>query len=355
MKKWLFFILLLAFLFAFNNALFAQAVFERLSENAPKLAILLLGYHNKNDNLDVVGVGSASLYGVPVSTNPQSPLIGCIVTAKHNLQNKQTKAMFDGILLKLNMPSTSDPRYLKIPLKHNNPKNYWVSDQDLDLAAIPIPPEMIEGADLITFREDQIVTPNSAHERKITAGLIAQAICIQPDYLAPLDFLIPEVIPIVRIGHLSRIGFYEHQKGTNTIRPHVVDIHSSPGNSGATVVLYVPVENELKSTPMFLGIIQGFKEEQDAYVPYQAPITNVGTETSLTLLSASKRTKTKVAIALKTLANPNLSYVIPVYELSTLRNATTFQEAVNFMGNNKNLYEIFNTLPMVQKPIQSGK
>jgi hypothetical protein len=133
------------------------------------------------------------------------------------------------------------------------------------------------------------------------------------------------------------------------VRPHLVDIHSSPGNSGATVVVNVPKPDGSVAEPMFLGVIQGFKEEADSYLPYSAPITNAVTETTLNLVSSDGHTN-QVAVAIKTPANPNLSLVTPVHELATILSAPRFAAACMLMGSNKSRYRLMDST-QVQKAI----
>lgn len=132
---------------------------------------------------------------------------------------------------------------------------------------IPLPPEVIDGADVRTFREDQIVTPAAVNDAGIAPGLLTEVICLQPEYFEfPLDFTRPETRPIVRLGHLSRLGFYQDSTGVQ-IRPHVIDVHGSPGNSGAAVIVFVPRKDHTVADPMFLGSVGNFREEVGSYTP----------------------------------------------------------------------------------------
>jgi hypothetical protein len=147
------------------------------------------------------------------------------ITAKHCLSNKETGKLFDGLLMKMGMPNGAKPRYVKIPLKHDDPKNYWTSPSGLDLAAIPLPSGLLAGSDGATFKEDQIVTPQNTTALNIVPGLIVEMVCVQPEYEDPIDFAMPETLPTTRYGHLSRLGFIQFENQT-FIRPHVVDIHN---------------------------------------------------------------------------------------------------------------------------------
>ena len=245
-------------------------------------SVLLLGYHG---NLNVEGLGSASLYRTPVTTNTG---ITCVITAKHNLTNKETGQLFDGLLLKINMPHNAKPRYVKVPPNTTVRRIIGLHRAGWILVAIPLPPRVLEGIDFGTFSEDQIVTPTSAEETDVVPGLVVQMFCIQFEYENPIDFMMPETFPTTRYGHLSRLGFYKHDNDID-VRSHVIDLHSSPGNSGATVEVLVPRKDGIVTIPMFLGIVQGFSEESGSYVPYQAPITNSAVHpTSITLRTRSK-------------------------------------------------------------------
>ena len=134
MKKLLSYLMLC---FAIITLCHAQSIYERIPNNGQKLAVLLLGCHGKN----IKGFGSASLFFAPISTNKEAAKIICAVTALHNLKDKETGEMFDSLCLKISMPPEAKPRYLKLPLKHDSPKNYWVSPSGLDLAVIPFTSE----------------------------------------------------------------------------------------------------------------------------------------------------------------------------------------------------------------------
>jgi hypothetical protein len=176
--------------------------------------------------------------------------------------------------------------------------------------------------------------------------MIVESFCLQPEFLDANDFLGPEVIPTSRIGHLSRLGFYRLSTGTPLIRSHVIDLHSSPGNSGATVLLIVPRKDHSIADYFFLGIVQGFNEELGSYSDYRAPLTNIPSNiTSLRLISANGNTTNVVAISKKTIANPNLTFVTPVHELISLRDSPTFMQAAQYMGAHRDKYEIVTVRP----------
>ena len=323
-------------------SVYGQGIFERFPFRPEKSSTLLLGY---SGDLEIKGLGSGSLYFVPLDTNAQQRIVS-IVTAEHNLRDKSTGIPFTGIIVKINAGEGSKPIYIKVPLKHDEPRNYWKSPSGFDLALIPLPPQLITAADVQSFTEDQLVTPESAKEYDVSSGLIVQALCIQPEYLDALDFLMPHTLPALRVGHLSRLGFYRMADGIQTIRPHVVDIHSSPGNSGATVLVLAPASDHSNTKPMFLGIIQGFPEETGSYLPFNAPVTNTSTETVNFLLVNADTSKTnQVALALKTIANPDLSTVIPVHELAGIRASQEYLTAVMIMAQNQSLYERYDAFP----------
>jgi hypothetical protein len=320
-------------------------MYERFPNKPEQFSVLLFGY---SGNLKIEQFGSASLYTTPVSTNGQG--IVCLITAKHNLSNLHTGKTFDGLLAKISMPHGSKPKYLKIRLKHDFPKNYWESPSGLDLVAIPIPAGLIQGRENATFSESQIVTPQNAIENDISAGLLVEMFCMQFEYQDPIDYAMPETIPTTRYGHLSRLGFYDLGNGNFNIRPHIIDMHSSPGNSGATVLVWVPRKDQQISEPMFLGIVRGFNEEQGSYVPYEAPVTNSSVhQTSINLVSEQNGTTNQVAVALKTIANPNLTFIIPIHELVGLKDSKEFIIAANIMLANPQVFEVFDFLPQAGK------
>jgi len=248
------------------------------------------------------------------------------------------------------MPPDAKPRYVKVPLKHDPPRNYWISPSGLDLAVIPLPPEVRDGADVITMREDLIVTPTNILTANVVPGLIVQMLCMQPGYWSyPADYTDPQNTPTIRVGHLSRLGF-KSVSNTAAIRHHVIDIHSSPGNSGATVVVWTPDKDGHISQPMFLGIVHGFLEEGDSYKQYQIPLPQASTQTNtISLVSAESATTNRFVLAFKTIANPNLTDIIPVHELLGLRDSQEFLSALAMMSQNKARYSFSTTLPIADK------
>jgi len=342
MKKY-FLLFVLVGLFVFNSK--SQSLYERFPFKPEQFPVLLFGY---SGNMKIEEFGSGSLFNEPISTNGQ--FIICLVTAKHCLSNSNTGKMLDGLLAKVSMPHGSKPKYIKIPLKNDYPKNYWESPSGLDLVAIPLPASLLQGFENTSFQETQIVTPQNSTKKDIAAGMMVEMFCMQFEYEDPIDYAMPETIPTARFGHLSRLGFYDLGNGKFNVRPHVIDLHTSPGNSGATVLVWVPRKDQQISEPMFLGIVQGFNEEQGSYVPYEAPVTNASVhQTSINLVSEQNGTTNQVAVVLKTKANPNLTFIIPVHELVGLKDSKEFIIAANTMFANPQAFEVFDFLPPVGK------
>jgi hypothetical protein len=141
------------------------------------------------------------------------------------------------------------------------------------------------------------------------------------------------------MGHLSRLGFFQDSTGSQ-IRPHVIDVHGSPGNSGAAVIVFVPRQDNTVADPMFLRIVGNFREEVGSYTPYQIQITNaMGYAPGLELVSAQDITN-RIGIAVKTKANPSLTDIIPVQELVGLRDSKEFQSALITAAQNRQHYVI---------------
>jgi len=160
---------------------------------------------------------------------------------------------------------------------------------------------------------------------------------------------LPQTVPIIRMGHLARLGWDEIYNGNVITRPHVIDLHSSPGNSGATVVVYGTTEDKTKYFPRFLGIIQGFREETDSYKPYEALITNrlaIGSSV-LTLVNAETAKTNNIVVTKITVANPNLTSVTPVHELIGLGRNRGFLDVVVNMGETVKDYQATDG-PVVQ-------
>lgn len=322
---------------------YGQGLFERFPNRPEQSTALLLSYRNQ---LEIRGFGSCSLYGVPIRTNSPTSII-CIVTARHNLIDKANGNLLDGVILKANAKKGNKPIYIKIPLKHDEPRNYWSSPTGLDLVLIPLPPEVFSSADFASFTEKQIVTPESASNLKVKPGMLVIALCMQPEYTEPIDFLLPETFPILRTGHLSRLGFQHLPDNTQVIRNHVIDLHSSPGNSGATVLVYVPTTDQKVSQPMFLGIVQGFPEETGSYIPYEAPLTtSSSTNPNFTLVNAETQETNHIALTIKTIANPDLTSLVPVHELVGVGKTKMFLDAALIMTQNEKQYESYNILPL---------
>ena len=105
-----------------------------------------------------------------------------------DLFHKDTTNLLSGLLVKLNMPPSSKrARYLQFPLRGGTARDFWLSEEGLDLAVIPIPPETIGGTQQTRFEEYQILSLERAKDEKIRPGAIVAAICMQPEYTAPLE------------------------------------------------------------------------------------------------------------------------------------------------------------------------
>ncbi|MBN2704620.1 MAG: hypothetical protein JXR23_10465 [Pontiellaceae bacterium] len=330
----------------------AQGFFERYNSQHADIAIPIFMYEETpSEPMKISGFATGSIYGVPITTNTQEKAQWLsVVTAKHVLINKSSSSPVSGLIVKIGMSQEQQPRYLKIPLKHSSPQNYWTSPSGLDICVIPIPPESIANSKTTTLRESQIATPEVHKNIHLEPGLLVEAISIQPEYLDTIDYIIPQNIPTVRFGHLSRVGFMDLPNGNTYCRSHVIDMHSGPGNSGATVIIHIPTNIEGNEPGkelckyMFLGIIMGYKEEKGSYIEYDAEITNRVKETSLTLVSSTSSSTNTVALSVKTMANPDLTYVVPVYELANIRNSDTFQAALIEMAKNRKEYAIMNSI-----------
>jgi hypothetical protein len=327
-----------------DDHIFAQSLYERFPNKPEEAAVVLIAY---NGNLVQQEVGSGTIYLVPTTTNIINGIrIYCLVTAYHMLRDPKTLIPYDGLVAKINMPIGSSPRYVKIPLKNDPPRNYWTSPSGYDLAVVPLPARLFDGAAIMTFSEDEIVTPSTATNLDISAGLLVEMFCIQFEYLDKSDYLTPQNSPVLRVGHLSRLGFSTSTDGTTFIRPHVIDIHSSFGNSGAPVLVEVPAKDLSVCRPFFLGVVKGFNDEMGAYVPYDAPLTNE--EAALTLVGKKTGTTNQVAITIRTVANPNLTYVTPVHELFGLRDSPDFQAVLNQAALNQESYEILDLRKLIK-------
>ena len=82
----------------------------------------------------------------------------------------------------------------------------------------------------------------------------------------------------------------------------------------ATVARFVPKDDYTICQPMLLGIVQGFNEELDSFVHYEAPQTNAANGV---VLEADPNTKYTHQVGnefqVRRSANPNLAAVTPVY------------------------------------------
>src|ERR1041384_7229332 len=290
----------------------AQYVYQRINESTYRTTVALLGCESKATNDDWRTFGTAAIYSLYHPTDTGACYFA-FVTAKHNffyIQDAKTN-LLDAIYVKLNLPpSAKAARYLRIPIKKVEPQaaviktpagtfqlptpqkalvqNVWFSERGNDLAVVPIFPKLLEGADYTHCDENQIVTPTNYKENGILPGCVSIAVVLQLRYFDDTDLKAPETIPMFRSGHLARLGHYSLSDTNSFKRDHVVDLHSSHGNSGGLVFTI----NE-KSQPMLLGVVQGFLEDLDAYHQYEATVTN---KTSVTLVNQQAQKTNSLAI-----------------------------------------------------------
>lgn len=324
----------------------AQYLYHRINESAYRTTVALLGCESVSTNDAWRTFGTAAIYRL---SHPSDTNVGYLafVTAKHNffyIHDAKTN-LLDAIYLKLNFPaSAKTARYLRIPIKKAVPQaasiktsagtfqlpvhqgavvqNVWFSERN-DLAVIPIFPQLLDGADYTRCSEDQIVTPQNYKDNGILPGCVSIAAVLQLRYFDDKDLRVPETIPMFRSGHLARLGHYSLSDTNSFSRDHVVDLHSSHGNSGG-LVFTISEKNQF----MLLGVVHGFLEDLDAYRKYEASITN---RTSVTLVNQQKQTTNSLAITYVTEANPNLTLVTPVDELIGLTRSVSFQQVINGM------------------------
>lgn len=337
-------ITVLAFLLAMPWSVWAQGLFERMPILTGQ-SIHLFGFEQAVNK--IVSSGTGALYMVPLTTTNESVGTPVIVTAKHNLFYPQSTNPLPALIVKLNVPMKErHAKFLFLPLKHDEPRSYWISPRGLDLVLVPYPVGLIDISTCPMFQESNVLTAERARTNGVAPGLLVQTMCHQPEYFDQIDFFLPTSEPIVRFGHLSRLG-WDWISETNCItRSHVIDMHSSPGNSGATVALNVIPENTRTRRPFFLGIVQGYQEEASSYRPFEAPIKSIDTS-SLVLTSEDGKTTNRVALAIKTPANPDLTSVTPVDELVGIRETKEFKKALAVMLLGQHLYHVWNG-PMIE-------
>lgn len=305
---------------------FPQGFSDWLTERAQKVAIPVLGFTSDGTNDCPKTFGTGAIYWISVS--PKS-YCAAIITAKHNLYYIEANKtnLLDAIRIKLNMPETSHAaRFLRIPLKKTSPHNFWFSHGAVssDLAVIPIPMSVIHGTDTTEVREDQVATAKNYKTFPLAAGTVAVAAVLQAEYLDDLDLSQPTTLSIYRCGHIARIGTHSTVETNSFTRHHLIDIHASPGNSGAVVLA---LSNEKTA---LLGLVHGFIEEGDAYRSYEAPVTN---KVSLVLVNDPTLATSTVALTIVTKANPNLTLVTPVDELAALMDDPSFLEVMHYAGS----------------------
>jgi hypothetical protein len=283
--------------------------------------------------------GTGALFFVPAIGAQSNLYYYTVVTARHNLfyAERDKTNILDTLYMKLNaLPSSQSPRYIRVPLLTTPSTNFWLSQRNNDLAVIPIPPSLVPEKNS-ALSTHALVTAQNFREKGILPGCPTVAAVLQLKYFDDTDLRVPENIPIFRCGHLARLGLYTHSETNQFSRDHVIDLHSSHGNSGATVIAIAE-----DGSPMFLGIVQGFIQDQDAFIPYDAPVTE---KSSLVLIDQQTEKTNSIAMTYYTEANPSLTLVTPVDELSNLNSSPTFLAAATTMAIATPLYRTFNTNP----------
>lgn len=332
----------------------AQFLPEHLNDSMYKATVAILGCTTAVTNTitsgqtNVVAVdewrtfGTGAIFFVPIGdAGSRSNSRLTVVTARHNLfyaEHDKTN-MLDTLYMKFNgLPSSPSPAYLRVPLLKTVITNFWLSQQSNDLAVIPIPHQLVPNVGSNAgFSVHDLVTAQNYHEKAILPGCPAVAAVLQLRYFDDTDLRIPENIPIFRCGHIARLGLYTHSETNRFSRDHVIDLHSSHGNSGATVIAFAQ-----DGSPMFLGIVQGFIQDRDAFIPYDAPVTRTS---SLVLVDQQSQKTNSMAMTFYTEANPSLTLVTPVDELSDLSSSPSFLTAVGTMLTTTPLYRAFDTSP----------
>jgi len=324
----------------------AQGFYERMPGPVANQAVFIFGYDMQSNVFRIVSSATGAAYLAPITLNEEKG-IPTIVTARHVLYHKIDSAqIFDstnllsGLLVKFYVSSTNgEAFFMRIPLRQDSQSNFWVSEVGRDLAVIPIPNKKLRKLDNITFKEYQILTPERARERAIIPGLLVATVCLQPEYFNfPQDFFVPENYPIIRVGHLSRLGWCVLPNGSVFARDHVIDIHTSPGNSGATAIIWAVIKERESNLPMFLGVVSCFIEERSAYRTYDAPIKRI-TSDKIQLVNASNNETNTFALSTLTPSNPDLTSIVPVDELVGLASRPAFVAAANTMNKMIDEYE----------------
>ena len=305
-----------------------------LTENC----VHVFGVEQKGQELRFVSAGTAATFVVPSDDKDEFRGWMSIVTARHNLMKPDRKTYYDLVAIKMRpIADTNRACFILAPLITTPKKNFWESPTGLDLAVLPFPPELVQSAAFASFKESNILTPEIAEQYGVGPGLLTYSACHQPGYIMDLDLMLPVAEPIVRIGHLSRLGWQKLPNGKRLTRPHVLDAHTSPGNSGATVVLNVIQEDQKVRRSYLLGVIQGYLEEEGSYETYEAPVK---VPTGGITLTASDNSTNTVAMAVKTKANPDLTNVIPVHELVGLRNRPEWRNVLKPMMMIREKYRV---------------
>ncbi len=163
--------------------------------------------------------------------------IGVLITAKHMLFSDpdRMQGLATDLYVKFNRDSSSKTAsWVHIPVAKSEPRNFWLSERGFDLAVVPIPGPLVNDGKF-TFIVNYLTAKNSK-DLDISAGTLAIASVIQFEFLDERDFDSPEVIPLLRCGHIARLGLISTTDTNEFTREHVVDIHASHGNSGSPVL-----------------------------------------------------------------------------------------------------------------------
>lgn len=323
-------------IFCLYKASLAQGLFEKwpmLTENC----VHIFGAEMINGQLSLVSAGTGATFIVPSNDKDEFYGVMSIITARHNLMKDDQRTYHSSVVIKMRSKDTANRAcFIQVPLQTQGQKNFWESPSGLDVAVIPLPPELVGVAQFPSFKESNILTLELAEKHGVSPGLLTYSACHQPGYITQFDLTQPTAQPIIRIGHLSRLGWRRLSDGTVSTRPHVLDAHTSPGNSGATVVINVVTDDSKVRFPYLLGVIQGYVEEAGSYEAFEAPIKTP--DKRITLTTADNSITNSVAVTIKTKANPDLTNVIPVNEAVGLRNRQEWTRAIITMTSLKDRY-----------------
>jgi hypothetical protein len=333
---------------------FSQGIHENLSDQFLKTVAYVIGSTRISSTNVLLTQGTGTLYAIPVASGkpldvprslvfslgpnshplfdadpfPTNAAVFCLVTAKHNLYVDPETMLHPhaNLIFRFNrLPSSRKAVYVRIPLISTQPRNYWLSDRGLDLAVIPLPAYLLNGADSVESDPDNILTAANYHRLEILPGSAVVASVIQYEYLDQNDYQTPEVIPLLRCGHLSRLGIYTLDDTNTFVRLHVIDLYASPGNSGSPVSVFTK-----SGYPIFLGLIEGFIGDSSTRT-IEAPV-----ETKIAM-ALSTGTNQFVHVPIPNV-NPNLTFVTPVDELVTITNSPSLPAIFSTIESNRASY-----------------